>query len=273
MKKDSVKKYYEEEAEDYDRLFYVEQGSYPTLMYRHNYILGMVDELNLPSDATVLDIGCGPGEMVKDLAVEERTIHGIDIAQEMIDIAVERMERAGKNLEKIVLGVGDIEALDYPDQYFDLIVVSGVIEYLDDDVKWMREIQRTTKPGGYLIVNVTNKYAIRKWTSQPLERLKKWKPLYNLMDNFKQKVLRKGKLHHFPFTPRVHSPKGFDRYLADHGFTKLSHNYFDFSIFPAPFDTLLGFVTTPIKKSLERHSRKKMVLSGTGYIVAAQKEA
>jgi len=77
-------------------------------------------------------------------------------------------------------------------------------------------------------------------------------------------------LHHFPFTPRLHSPASFDKFLSNNGFEKLSHNYFDFSIFPAPFDTVFGFITIPVRKYMEKYTEKNMILNGTGYIVCAR---
>ncbi|MEM7037231.1 MAG: hypothetical protein AAF570_09650, partial [Bacteroidota bacterium] len=88
---------------------------------------------------------------------------------------------------------------------------------------------------------------------------------------FKEKVLRRGKLNYFPFRPRTHVPKEFDAFLDQLGLDKISHNYFDFSIMPAPIDTVFGFVTIPIRKRMERNSHKNRTLTGTGYIVCARK--
>jgi hypothetical protein len=82
--------------------------------------------------------------------------------------------------------------------------------------------------------------------------------------------LGKGKLHHFPFKPRLHSPKDFDQFLASKGFEKLSHNYFGFFILPAPLDTLLSFITNPIRKRLENYSERNMKRTGNGYLVYAR---
>lgn len=266
----AVKNYYESEATDYNQAFYEEESPYPTLQYRHNYIVDMVEDCNFGDKIKVLDIGCGPGPMIIDLMRHEWELWGIDIAENMIEIARQRVLKSKKK-NQVHLSVGDIENLDFEDEFFDLIIVSGVVEYLPGDEKWSAELDRVMKPGGVLIVNVTNRWAIRRWTAPLIEPLKRSKFIYNIGNFIKQKILRRGKLHHFPFRPRVHSPRKFDAFLADLGFKKLRHNYFDFSIFVAPFDTLLGFITIPIRKWMERFSRKKMVLFGMGYIVSARK--
>jgi ubiquinone/menaquinone biosynthesis C-methylase UbiE len=265
-----VKTYYEKEATEYDKEFYQEDSKYPTLKYRHNYMLKRIDGLNFPENAKVLDIGCGPGEMVLDLMKHNWEIWGIDIAQSMIDIASKKIEKNKTRPNIAHLAVGDIENLSFEENSFDLIVCAGVIEYLADDQKWSREITRVLKPGGVLLINITNKYAIRNWTTQMIEKLKGSKSLFAVMNFIKQIILKKGKLHHFPFKPRVHSPKAFDKFLESKGFEKLSHNYFSFSILPAPFDTLFGFATIPIRKYLERYSEKNMILNGNGYIVCSR---
>ena len=43
-----VKNYYEGEAQEYNREFYIAKGGYPTLQYRHKYMLEMALQLDLP---------------------------------------------------------------------------------------------------------------------------------------------------------------------------------------------------------------------------------
>lgn len=271
MKDSNVKDYYEKEAFDYDKEFYINEGKYPTLRYRHNYILQMLSEIDIEGNAKILDVGCGPGEMVKDLVKFNRKIYGIDIADEMVKIAKERISNEFKNSSNVILSQGDIENLQFENNFFDIIICSGVVEYLKDDITWLQEIKRTLKINGYLIINITNKYSIRRWTAPIIEFIKSNKTVYQFLNLFKEKVLKKGKLHYFPFEPRTHSPKGFDKFMSKNNFKKIKHNYFDFALFPAPFDTLLGFIIIPIRKYMEKFSGRNMKLNGTGYIVLYKK--
>lgn len=271
MKDSKVKEYYKEEAIAYNQEFYEQNSAYPTLIYRQNYILEMIREIKLPREAKILDVGCGPGELLLELIEEFDQMVGIDIADEMVSIANIKKAKLPHN-ENITFEVGDIEGLRFDSNSIDVIICSGVVEYLKDDTGWMDEIKRVLKPSGYLIINVTNKFSIKKWTSGLVEGLKSSQLLLKLMNFVKVKVLNKGKIHYFPFKPRLHSPRRFDRYLKENGFQKINHNYFDFAILPAPLDTLFGVLTTPINKRLEKYSRKNMVLNGTGYIVKVKKQ-
>lgn len=271
MEDTAVQQYYEGEARQYDAEFYGTKKGYPTLQFRHKYMLEMALALNLPPDAKILDVGCGPGEMVLDLCRQNWEVWGIDIADNMIKIAKEKHATSGKP-NRVHLSTGDIEALEFPDNQFDLVICSGVVEYLHGDEKWTAEMDRVLKTGGVLIINVTNKMALRKWTAPLLEPLKRSKAMFGLMNFVKEKVLRRGRLHHFPFRPRTTTPWGFDKYLADHGYRKLDFRYFDFSLSVAPFDTLFSFITLPIRRGMERYSHRNWWLSGIGYIVSARLE-
>ena len=269
--KTQVTDHYNTVAGDYDREFYLDRDPYPPLRWRHEHMLELIDAASIPEGAKVLDIGCGPGEMVVDLARRGFDLWGVDISESMIDIARERVDSANDIETAVHLNTGDIERLTFQDGMFDLVVAAGVVEYLDSDGPWVRELNRVMKPGGMLLLNVTNRYTIRRLTAPLFDRLKALGAVRGSMDFIKRRILRRGSLNYFPFTPRTHVPRLFDRFLAAHGFTKTAHRYFAFSILPYPLDTLLGIITIPIRRRFERHARGKLGLIGTGYIVSARK--
>jgi SAM-dependent methyltransferase len=48
----------------------------------------------------------------------------------------------------------DMRALDLPDESFDIVFASHVLEHIDDDVSAMKEVKRVLKPGGIAILPV-----------------------------------------------------------------------------------------------------------------------
>jgi glycosyltransferase involved in cell wall biosynthesis/SAM-dependent methyltransferase len=48
----------------------------------------------------------------------------------------------------------DLIAIDFPDNRFDVIVCSHILEHIPDDAKAMREMFRVTRPGGFVLVMV-----------------------------------------------------------------------------------------------------------------------
>ena len=94
----------------------------------------------------VLDIGCGYGAVAHSIASRtEASVSGIDLHRPNIEKACERYRLP--NL-RFVLG----DALtDLPDQTFDVIVFSNVLEHLDERVAFLRSAQERLRPARWLI--------------------------------------------------------------------------------------------------------------------------
>ena len=105
----------------------------------------------------ILDVGCGQGLLLKKLrtrAAQGSTFFGVDISPKLCEIA-------RKNNPEATITVGDVEALTYADNSFDIITMTEVLEHLLDFNKALSEIHRVLKSGGILIVSVPN----RDWAS------------------------------------------------------------------------------------------------------------
>lgn len=101
---------------------------------------------------SILDAGCGFGQWTFALANLNRTVTGIDLCNERINICQQLKEIIGnKNLEFLS---GSIENLPYEDNSFDGIFSYSVI-YLTDYRKTLKEYHRVLKPGG-LVYFCTN---------------------------------------------------------------------------------------------------------------------
>jgi ubiquinone/menaquinone biosynthesis C-methylase UbiE len=113
-------------------------------------------EIDLSQVATVLNLGCGPGEWDNRVAFEypDMTIVGVDIDPDMIKHA-----KAFANvyfLENITFERMDIkEPLDFPDDSFDLINGRLLCSFLDQEA-WPRlltECRRVLRPGGVILMS------------------------------------------------------------------------------------------------------------------------
>lgn len=106
---------------------------------------------DLPEKAQVLDIACGPGGWVLDVAFEHPTmeIAGVDISQIMIEYANARARV--QKLPNASFGIMDItHPLDFPDNSFDLVNARFLVAVLPR-ASWPRLLQecyRLTRPGG-----------------------------------------------------------------------------------------------------------------------------
>jgi len=96
-----------------------------------------------------LDFCCGDGDLTIQLAKMGAEAFGIDISPVSIEIA--KRKTANLSLQgKTFFSVQDAEKLEFPEDYFDIIVCSGVLHHLDIE-KAFQQISRVLKPGGEVI--------------------------------------------------------------------------------------------------------------------------
>ena len=101
----------------------------------------------LPTGARVLDVGCGRGVILGPLADRGLEVHGVEISAEAVRGADPRAHI------RIAPRIADA---DYPNAFFDEVVIWHVLEHLLDPQGTIEEVQRILRPQGRLIVAVPN---------------------------------------------------------------------------------------------------------------------
>jgi ubiquinone/menaquinone biosynthesis C-methylase UbiE len=107
-------------------------------------------QLSLQPGEAVIDIGCGPGflcERMAELVGQAGSVLGIDVSQDLIDLAGQRNPHAWLTYAK-----GDAAALDVPDESLDAAVCTQVLEYVPDADRALREMHRVLRPGGRVLI-------------------------------------------------------------------------------------------------------------------------
>jgi ubiquinone/menaquinone biosynthesis C-methylase UbiE len=101
-----------------------------------------------------LDIGCGAGHLVCELAPEVAPggrVLAIDRSPDSVDATKARV--AQKGLAGIVeTRIGDAASLEFPDQTFDFVVSTQVYCYVPDVASAIREAARVLRKGGRLVI-------------------------------------------------------------------------------------------------------------------------
>jgi SAM-dependent methyltransferase len=130
----------------------------------------------LKSGDAVLDVGCGPGTITADLAthVTPGRVTAMEVTEEALDLA--RTEIARRGLTTVGFVVGDVHALDFPDDTFDVVHAHQVLQHVGDPVTALREMRRVTRPGGVVAVRDSD-YAAFTWFPR-LPGLDDWLDLY-----------------------------------------------------------------------------------------------
>lgn len=101
---------------------------------------------DLPGGGRVLDVGCGPGRLLLDLAPRFDEAVGLDLSAGMLARAARHAEEAGMGHIRWVQG--SATALPFDDGSFDLVVSSLVVFLLEDAAAAVSELARVTAPGG-----------------------------------------------------------------------------------------------------------------------------
>jgi SAM-dependent methyltransferase len=95
----------------------------------------------------VLDVGCGTGVFLQEAAARGARVVGLDASEALLAIARRRVPAAD-------LHVGDMEALPFGDDAFDLVTGFCSFFYADDMTRALREAARVTRPDGIVLIHV-----------------------------------------------------------------------------------------------------------------------
>lgn len=120
----------------------------------------------LTAGARIVDLGCGPGLLIRDLAerASDGEFFGFDITPAMVSYA------KGLNINATFTELDLKESVPLEDHSVDLICMAAVLHVLDEPLKLLAELRRLLKPGGtFLLID---------WVRQPLEKY-----LQRMMEN------------------------------------------------------------------------------------------
>jgi 2-polyprenyl-6-hydroxyphenyl methylase/3-demethylubiquinone-9 3-methyltransferase len=98
----------------------------------------------------VLDVGCGDGRLVGELAQAGVCVTGADPSR----IAIERARAAVPSVPFEQIGAAG--RLPFDDGRFDKVTCVHVLQHVDDTQQLMSEMRRVLRPGGLLVVAVPN---------------------------------------------------------------------------------------------------------------------
>ena len=121
----------------------------------------LVESLRLQPGMRVLDVGCGPGRHSHELARRGLTVHGIDISQAFVDLAVAQAP-AGATFARL-----DARDLRF-DAEFEVVIclcqgAFGLMTAHGDDLRVLSGMAQALKPGGRLALSAFNAYFAVKY--------------------------------------------------------------------------------------------------------------
>lgn len=123
---------------------------------RQATVLAWIDDLALEPGSRILEVGCGAGFLSIALAQRGFRLDAIDSVKAMVELANQHAADA-QVTTRLSLSLGDVNALAFEDDTFDLVVALGVIPWLERPEQAIQEIARVTRPGGYAILTTDNR--------------------------------------------------------------------------------------------------------------------
>ena len=133
---------------------------------------------SLLPDQTLLDVGCGPGNLTIDLArrLPRGHVTGIDVAEAAI-AAANQAPRDG--VTNVTFAQGDVYDLNFADQTFDVVFTHQVLQHLSSPVAALEQMRRVLRPSGLLAVREAD-YGAFTWAPDDV-RLTKWMEIYHAL--------------------------------------------------------------------------------------------
>jgi ArsR family transcriptional regulator len=103
----------------------------------------------VPDSNTIVDMGCGTGDLMASLRKKAKQIIGVDKSTKMLDEAKHRFAGDGKNVD---LRIGELKHLPLGDGEADLAVINMVLHHVLDPMKTFQEASRVLKKGNTFII-------------------------------------------------------------------------------------------------------------------------
>lgn len=131
---------------------YMSAGGQETTIITAELLEPVLSKTKSPS---VLDVGCGIGGSAFYFASEfNANVHGVDIEQGVIDMGNEELKKHPLPKGSCKLEAGDIVAMDFPENSFDIIVSRDAMVHLNESqkIKLFQKFQTWLKPNGMVCI-------------------------------------------------------------------------------------------------------------------------
>ncbi len=124
----------------------------------------LVKHLSLEKDQVILDLACGQGRHLLELARRGFVnLHGLDRSRYLIQRAKSRSRKEGLSVS---FKEGDVRKLPFPNDSFDVVTILGnsfgYFESAEEDMTILTEIFRVLKPEGKLLLDIADGTYLRE---------------------------------------------------------------------------------------------------------------
>ena len=165
--------YFREYADDWHhKALSTAQTKVNVIQQRNGYVLQVIQER--PVTEAALDVGCGTGDLVCDVARQDIEATGIDFAAEMIEIAQSKAQHQA--LVKARFYCDSIFDFDLSEQRYDVVSANGFIEYISlaELDQFLSLTYQALNPGGSLVMGSRNRlfniFSLNHYTATEIDQ-------------------------------------------------------------------------------------------------------
>ena len=106
-----------------------------------------IDEIISKAKGKVLDVGCGNGYLLLPLKDKGCEVYGVEINYKSVNVC---------NELGLKVFCGTLEDANFPDEFFDIVILSQVLEHLSSPKVSLRKTFRILKPSGKVFIYCPN---------------------------------------------------------------------------------------------------------------------
>jgi 2-polyprenyl-3-methyl-5-hydroxy-6-metoxy-1,4-benzoquinol methylase len=136
----------------------VERG-FPDMLHR-----------SIPLNATVLEVGCGTGQLGNFLSIPGRRVVSVDLCLNSLRLGQRFSEAHG--LRNVTFAQMNLFRLPLRPASFDVVICTGVLHHTADPHAGFRGLLPLVKPGGHVVVGLYNRFGRLK--TRIRRRLERW---------------------------------------------------------------------------------------------------
>ena len=135
------------------------------------YLFDQLLRGNIAPGMRVLDAGCGGGRNLVYLLREGYEVFGADASAEAVEHLRSVAAKLAPGLDAANFHVEPIEAMSFPEEFADVVIVSAVLHFARDDAHFeamLRGAWRALKPGGLLFCRLGSMIGLPVGAAKPI---------------------------------------------------------------------------------------------------------
>jgi len=127
---------------------------------RQEKTLKFIDNLNLPANSKILELGYGGAQLAKKILDRNFVYYGIDISHYLCEEAKKNYHQQIENKKAFFYQGSLEEKLDFKDSFFDVVIICGAIHYAGKISENFLEVKRVLKSNGHYIIGHGNMFTL-----------------------------------------------------------------------------------------------------------------